>query len=177
MLMDRYKNIHFYTEDEAIGWFQEYTLYGQREITRPQGAAMQYYMSHFMYLPNTLIAHVLGRKPWHVNQTIQRLMEASEMTRVPVTMNESYQEHIEDMDDFSREVFGAKNPEFSMILDDKTRAWILWSAQKASGWFEDSEIEPDQSTMIDELLNVIGLPSGGWMADIIADNFKIDYHD
>lgn len=177
MLMNRYKNIHFYSEEEAHLWANQYLASQDREPTRQQGAAMQYYMSHFMYLPNTLIADILGRKPWHVNQTIQRMIEASEMTRIPVTMNESYQHYIEDMDDFSREEFSAKNPELCMILDEKTRAWVLWNAQKASGWFEDSEMEPDQSTIIDELLNVIGLPAGGWMADIIAENFKIDYHE
>jgi len=175
--MNEYKNIHFYSEEEALEWSQRYLEWSGGEMTRAQGAAMQYYMSYFMYLPNTLIAHILGRKPWHVNQTVQRLVESAEDSRVPVTMNDSYQAHIEDMDDFSREFYGAKNPELSMVLDDKSKAWIKWNAQKASGWFEDSELEPDQATIIDELLNAIGLPAGGWMADIIAENFKVDYHD
>lgn len=175
--MTKYTHTHFYTEEEALEWSQKYLLWSDNEITRAQGAAMQYYMTYFMYLPTSFIAHILNRKPWHVNQTVQRLVEAAEESRTPVTMNEAYREHIEDMDDFSREVYGAKNPELSLILDYKTRAWIQWSAQNACGWFEDSEVTPDQSTIIDELLNTIGMPAGGWMADIIAENFKVEYHD
>jgi len=175
--MGKHDSIHFYTDNEAREWAEEYLKYSGQENSRAQRAAMQFYMSEFMYLPNTLIADIMGRKPWHVNQTIQRLTEAAEMSRVPVTMNDAYQEFIEDMDDFSRENYSARNPEISMVLDQKVTAWIRWSAQKASGWFEDSELEPEQTEMIDELLRTIGLPAGGWMGDIIAENYKIIYHD
>ena len=134
-------------------------------------------MSRFMYLPNTLIAYITDRKPWHVNQTIQRLVEAASDSRIPVTMNDNYREHIEDMDDLARDCFGAKNPELDMVLDDRDKAFLLWHSQKSTGWFEDSDLEPDQSSIIDELLNTIGLPAGGWMAEVIAASFKIDYHD
>lgn len=174
--MNKYKNIHFYTEEDALEWSSQYQKQFGSPMSRAQKAAMQYYMSYFMYLPNTLIANILGRKPWHVNQTVQRLIESAEESRVPVTMNEAYQEHLEDMDDFSRDVYGARNPELSMVLDEKDRAWIKWNAQKSSGWFEDVDMEPDQAAVIDELLNTIGLPAGGWMADIISENFKVDYH-
>jgi hypothetical protein len=176
MMDTKYSKIHFFSEEDSFQFYSKYCD-GYEDIGRAQGAALQYFMSQFMYLPNTLIAEILGRKPWHVNQTIQRLVEAAEDTRIPVTMNDAYRDYLEDLDDFLRDTFGCKNPELCMVTDYKTRAWILWSAQKASGWYEDSDLEPDQVEMVDELLKTIGLPPGGWMADIISENFKIDYHD
>lgn len=176
-MTQKYKNIHFYTFEDAQNWLNGYMEPYNHEYGRAQGAALQYYMAQYMYLPNALIAELVSRKSWHVSQTINRMMEAAEMTRIPVTMNESYQEYIEKMDDFSREFFNAKNPELCMVLDDKVNAWIRWNAQKASGYYEDERNEPDQKEIIDEMLNVLGLPGGGWMQDIILSNFKVDYHE
>ena len=174
--MNRYDKIHFYTEDEARLWADQYRV-SASDMSRAHGAAMQFYMHQFMYLPNTLIGDIVQRKPWHVNQTIQRLKEAADLMRVPVTMNESYQLFLEEMDDFSRQEFGARNPEISMVLDPKDKAWIQWNAQKASGWFDESELEPQQEEIINELLKTIGLPPNGWMLDIISNNFKILHHE
>lgn len=173
----KYQNIHFYTKLEAELWLEGYMEPYQGEYGRAQGAALQYYMSQYMYLPNALIAELVSRKPWHVNQTITRLLEAADMTRVPVTMNEAYQEFIEQMDDYAREHFAARNPELCLISDDKVKAWILWNSQKTCGYYEDCEHEPDQGEIVDELLRTIGLPTGGWMREIIESNFKIDYHE
>lgn len=175
----RIDQCHFYTEAEALEFYSRYRmLYDASEsFSRGQSAALQYYMSRFMYLPNTLIAYITDRKPWHVNQTIQRLVEAASESRTPVTMNESYRSHIEDLDDLAREMYEAKNPELDMVLSEKDRAYLLWNSQKSTGWYEDSDMEPDQREIVDELLNTLGLPAGGWMADVIASNFKIDYHD
>lgn len=176
-MTQKYKNIYFYTLEDAQVWLEGYMAPYGDEYGRAQGAAMQYYMSQFMYLPNSLIAEIMGRKPWHVSQTINRMLEAADTTRVPVTMNNSYQEYIEEMDDFSRDHFNAKNPELCMVLDDKLAAWIKWNAQKVSGYYDDVDDGPEQVEIVDELLNVLGLPGGGWMRDIIMSNFKVDYND
>jgi hypothetical protein len=81
------------------------------------------------------------------------------------------------MDDLSRENFGAKNRELSMVLDAKDRAYLQWSAQKACGWFDEVDNEPDQVELVDELLITLGLPRGGWMAKVILENYKLDIHD
>lgn len=176
LLMNRYNNIHFYTEEDARLWADRYMVCAG-DMSRAHGAAMQFYMHQFMYLPYTFIGDIVKRKPWHVKQTVQRMEEAAELSRIPVTMNESYQTFLEDMDDFSREEFGARNPELSMVLDPKDAAWIQWNAQKASGWFDESELEPQQEEIINDLLQAIGLPPNGWMLDVIANNFKIHYHE
>lgn len=173
------KNTKFYTEEEVFDLIDLYRAkyVDEDKMNRAQGAAIQYYMSQFMYCPSTLIAHVFGRKPWHVNQTITRLTEAASESRTPVTMNESYRVYIEDVDDLARELYGGKNKEICMVLDQKEKAWLLWNAQKESGWFDDSSSTADQEEVVDELLRTIGLPPGGWMRDIIMENYVIDYHD
>ena len=145
LMRDRVKNSTFFTREQVCEFVDlaEKSFGVFNVMERKDRAALQYFMREFMYVPIGFIAEGLDRKPWHVNQTVQRLVESAEDCRVPVTMNDSYQAHIEDMDDFSREFYGAKNPELSMVLDEKSKAWIKWNAQKASGWFEDSELEPD----------------------------------
>jgi len=176
--MRNLNNTKFYSEEEVFDLISLYkaNYVEDGRMSRAQGAAVQYYMSQFMYCPSTLIAHVFDRKPWHVNQTITRMNEAASESRVPVTMNESYRFFIEDIDDLAREVFGSKNKELCMVLDQKERAWLLWSAQKECGWFDDSSNSADQEEVVDELLKTIGLPPGGWMRDIIMENYIVDYH-
>ena len=177
MLMVKGKE-HFFTQQEVTDLLE---LYKDKHVDggygRAQGAAVQYYLSQFLYLPNELIGELFGRRRWHVNQTIVRMMEGAEETRVPVTMNESYQQHIEDIDDLAREFFDARNKELSMVLDIKEKAYLKWTAQKTCGWYEDDDMSPDQVELADELLTLLGLPTGGWMAKAILEHFKLDYHD
>lgn len=169
---------HFFTYEEVGRLLERYNEeYCQEGYARAEGAAIQYYLSQFLYLPNDLIGEVFGRRRWHVNQTITRMMEAAEELRLPVTMNESYREYIENIDDLAREEFGAHNRELAMVLDIKDQAYLKWTAQKVCGWFDDEDMEPDQDEMVDELLRLIGLPAGGWMGKAIKEHFKLDYHD
>ena len=105
------------------------------------------------------------------------MLESAEDLRLPVTMNESYREHIENIDEIARSAYGAKNKELAMVLDIKEKAYLKWTAQKVCGWYEDDDMEPEQSEMVDELLRLLGLPPGGWMAKAIMEQYRIDYHD
>ena len=169
---------HFFTYEEAEELLALYRdAHVEKTYQRAEGAAIQYYLSQFLYLPNDLIGKLFGRRRWHVNQTITRMLESAEDLRLPVTMNESYREHIENIDDIARSVYGAKNKELAMVLDIKEKAYLKWTAQKVCGWYEDDDMEPEQSEMVDELLRLLGLPPGGWMAKAIMEHYRIDYHD
>lgn len=170
---------HFFTYEEVEHLLDLYNEICREGGTygRAEGAAIQYYLSQFLYLPNELIGELFGRRRWHVNQTITRMNEAASETRLPVTMNESYQQYIEDIDDLAREHFGANNKELAMVLDMKDQAYLKWTAQKVCGWFEDDEVSPNQDELVDDLLRLLGLPTGGWMAKAIKENFKLDYHE
>lgn len=169
---------HFFTHEEVGRLLAMYNQqYCEDGYARAEGAAIQYYLSQFLYLPNELIGELFGRRRWHVAQTLQRMQDAANEMRLPVTMNESYREYIENIDDIAREEFGANNKELAMVLNVKDQAYLQWTAQKACGWFEDDEMEPDQTEMADELLRLLGLPAGGWMAKAIKENYKLDYHD
>lgn len=170
---------HFYTYEEVQQLLELYKTEYEVEggYARAEGAAIQYYLSEFLYLPNDLIGDLFGRRRWHVAQTITRMKEAAEDTRLPVTMNESYREYIEIMDDLSRDTFGGKNKELCMVLDAKEKAYLSWTAQKTCGWFDGEDMPPEQSELADEMLRLLGLPAGGWMAKLITENYKLDYHD
>jgi hypothetical protein len=170
---------HFFNAEEVSTLLDLYRVAYECEdgFGRAEGAAIQYYLVEFLYLPCSLVGELFGRRRWHVNQTITRMKDAADESRVPVTMNEAYRDYIENMDDLSRENFGAKNRELSMVLDAKDRAYLQWSAQKACGWFDEVDNEPDQVELVDELLITLGLPRGGWMAKVILENYKLDIHD
>lgn len=175
----RLDSCHFFSAEEAQELVQEYVNLFVEDgewFARAEGAAIQYYLSEFLYLPCSLIGDIFDRRPWHVNQTLQRLKEAAGETRTPVTMNDSYRDTIERLDDLSRAHFGARNVELCTVQDEKERAWLLWSAQKACGWFDDNVNEPEQSEVADDLLRSLGLPAGGWMREVILENYRVDYH-
>lgn len=175
----RLDQCHFFSVPEVRELIAEYLKVYVEEgdwFGRAEGAAVQFYLSQFLYLPCSLIGEIFQRRPWHVNQTLQRLQEAAGETRTPVTMNESYRQTIEQLDDLARSLYGAKNVEISMVADKKERSWLLWSAQKACGWFDDGINETDQNEIADDLLRDLGLPTGGWMRKMITENYIIDYH-
>ena len=175
----RLDQCHFFSVSEVQELLEQYNALYVDEgewFARAEGAAVQFYLSQFLYLPCSLIGELFDRRPWHVNQTLQRLYEAAGETRVPVTMNEAYRDTIERIDDLSRTLYGARNVELSSVNDEKEKAWLLWSAQKACGWFDDNVNEPEQSEIADDLLRDLGLPAGGWMRKVIMENYKVDYH-
>lgn len=175
----RLNHCHFFTVSEVRNLIAEYlNLYVDEGdwFGRAQGAAVQFYLSQFLYLPCSLIGEIFDRRSWHVNQTLQRLHEAASETRTPVTMNESYRETIEQLDDLARSLYQARNVEIAMVSEEKDKAWLLWSAQKACGWYDDSVNEPDQDEIADDLLRDLGLPKGGWMRKVITENYTLDYH-
>lgn len=175
----RLDSCHFFTVEQVEDLIQEYsnTYVDDGDwFGRAEGAAIQYYLNEFLYLPCSLIAQVFDRRPWHVNQTLQRLKESASDTRLPVTMNDSYRDTIERIDDLSRSMFNARNVEISSVTDEKEKAWLLWSAQKACGWFDDNLNEPEQTEVADDLLRSLGLPPGGWMSKVIIENFRIEHN-
>ena len=140
-------------------------------------AALQYFMREFMYLPNTLIASITGRKPWHVNQTIERMKIAANETRLPVTMNVAYRDFIESLDDLAREYFDCRNVELSSCTEETEKAYLIWEGQKAAGVFEETAVDMTQIGLANELLSMLGLPREGWMANVIVENFRIEPND
>lgn len=131
---------------------------GRFELGGQHGAAVQYYLRQFLYLPYGVIAEVFGRKPWHVRQTIDRMVEGANESRTPVTMNADYQGHIEQFDDYCREHFGVRNVELASLTDDREIDYLLWESQKKTGRYEDTYgSEPLQHEMwmdVFDLLNV-----------------------
>ena len=131
---------------------------GRFELGGQHGAAVQYYLRHFLYMPYGVIAEVFGRKPWHVRQTIDRMVEGAEDTRVPVTMNEDYQGYLENFDDYCRKAYGIKNVELASLVDVSEVDYLLWQSQKKTGRFEETaHLEPLQHDLwqgVCQFLNV-----------------------
>lgn len=150
---------------------------GYDSMSRKDRAALQYFMREFMYLPNTLIARIVGRKPWHVNQTIERMKIAANETRLPVTMNLGYRDFLEYLDDVMREYYDCRNVELSSCTDETERAFLIWEGQKASEVFEEATVDLTQLGLANEMLSMLGLPREGWMADVIVKNFRIEPND
>lgn len=146
-------------------------------MERKDRAALQYFMREFMYVPMTYIAEVLGRKPWHVNQTIERMRIAANESRLPVTMNTFYRESIEILDDMCRDHFGYKNMEMSSINDESELAFVIWNGMKACDCFEENGLDESQKSLANELLATIGMAMDGWMSDIIVENFTLQRND
>lgn len=175
----RIENCKFFDVDSANDFFGlvckdrgPYT-----ELSRKDRAALQYFMREYMYLPNTFIAKIVGRKPWHVNQTIERMKIAANETRLPVTMNLGYREFIEYLDDVLREYYGCRNVELSSCTSETEKSYLIWEGQKASEYYEDAGVDLTQIGLAKELLSVLGLPRDGWMADAIVKNFRIQSND
>jgi len=125
------------TMDEVSDLVRSYML-GRFELGGQHGAAVQYYLRHFLYMPFSVIAEVFGRKPWHVRQTIERMEQNAESTRVPVTMNEDYQVHIENFDDYCRDKYDVSNVELGSLTNYLEADYLMWQAQKAVGRYEDT---------------------------------------
>ncbi len=147
------------------------------EMCRKERAALQYFMREFMYLPNTLIAKMMDRKPWHVNQTIERMKIAANETRLPVTMNFAYRDFIEYLDDVIRDYYGCKNVELSSCTDETEKAYLIWEGQKAAEIFEEAGVDLTQLGLAKEMLSILGLPREGWMAEVIVKNFRLEPND
>lgn len=128
--------VHLET-DQVKDLIAEYRK-GRFELGGQHGAAVQYYLRHFLYLPYGVIAEVFGRKPWHVRQTIDRMVEGATESRLPVTMNSDYQGYIEAFDDYCRDHYGVKNVELASLTDDREADYLLWESQKKTGRFEES---------------------------------------
>lgn len=146
-------------------------------MCRKERAALQYFMKEFMYLPNTFIAKIVDRKPWHVNQTIERMKIAANETRLPVTMNVAYRDFLEYLDDVLRDYFGYKNVELSACTDDTEKAYLIWEGQKACGVYEEASVDLTQVGLANELLMLLGLPKDGWMRDVVNNNFRLESND
>lgn len=178
-MRERIKKSHFYEPHEVYDFIGmvEQKMSKLPVMDRKDRAALQYFMREFMYLPMAYIARVLDRKPWHVNQTIERMKIAANETRIPVTMNLAYREQIEFMDELCREYFDGRNMELSSIADESEKAYVIWNAQKACECFEEIGVDLSQSGLADELLRTLGLPAGGWMSDVIVRNFRLQSNE
>lgn len=133
----RITNCKHLTMDEVRTLVKDYMV-GRFELGGQHGAAVQYYLRHFLYLPYSVIAEVFGRKPWHVRQTIERMEESATDARVPVTMNEDYQRHIESFDDYCRDRYGVCNVELGSLTNYLEVDYLMWQSQKAVGCYEEN---------------------------------------
>ena len=122
------------------------------------GAAIQYYLRHFLYMPYGVIAEVFGRKPWHVRQTIDRMVDGASESRIPVTMNDDYQMHIEQFDDYCREKYGVRNVELASLTDHREIDYLLWNSQKKTGRYEEHcSSDPSQNEVWSEVFSYLSL--------------------
>ena len=175
-MRQRVKNCTFFDVEKANDFFGlvQKDKGAYRDLSRKERAAFQYFMREFMYLPNTLIGKIVKRKPWHVNQTIERMKIAANETRLPVTMNVGYRDFVEYLDDLIREFYNCRNVELSSCSDETEKAYLLWEGQKASQFFEDAGVDLTQLGMAKEMLSMLGLPREGWMAETIVNNFRLE---
>lgn len=133
----RITNCKHLTMDEVRELVRTYMV-GRFELGGQHGAAVQFYLRHFLYLPYSVIAEVFGRKPWHVRQTIDRMEESASESRVPVTMNDDYQSHIETFDDYCREKYAVSNVELGSLTNYLESDYLLWQSQKAVNRYEEN---------------------------------------
>jgi len=175
LMRDRVKNSTFFTREQVCEFVDlaEKSFGVFNVMERKDRAALQYFMREFMYVPIGFIAEVLDRKPWHVNQTIDRMKVSADESRLPVTMNSTYRQSIETMDDMCRDYFNYRNIELSSMTDESEAAYVIWNGQKACHWFEETGVNESQLSLANELLATIGLPGDGWMADMIVENFTL----
>lgn len=149
----RITNCKHLTMDQVRELVRSYMV-GRFELGGQHGAAVQYYLRHFLYLPYSVIAEVFGRKPWHVRQTIERMEEAAKEARLPVTMNEDYQIHIETFDDYCREEYGVRNVELGSLTNYLEADYLMWQSQKAVQRYEENSSGHDgQFQMWEEALS------------------------
>jgi len=146
---------------------------GRFELGGQHGAAVQYYLRHFLYMPYSVIAEVFQRKPWHVKQTIGRMTTLAESTRTPVTMNEDYQLYIERIDDYCRDKYDIGNVELASLTDQKEVDYLLWNAQKATGRFEEHEDQPLQHDIWDEVFSFLGMDYTAEVVYDLCENYTI----
>lgn len=175
----RIEQCQFFDTDKALDFFElvQRDKGAYHSMGRKERAALQYFMKEFMYLPNTFIAKIVDRKPWHVNQTIERMKIAANETRLPVTMNIAYRDFLEYLDDVVRDYYGYKNVELSSCTDDTEKAYLIWEGQKACGVYEDTGVNLTQVGLANELLLMLGLPKDGWMRDVVNNNFRLESND
>ena len=136
-MRQRIKDCVFLDMDQVKGLVEDYKT-GRFELGGQHGAAVQYYLRNFLYLPYAVVAEVFGRKPWHVKQTIERMTSVADETRIPVTMNPDYQHYIETFVDYCRENYGVKNVELGALTDFLEIDYLLWQSQKITGRYEDN---------------------------------------
>lgn len=141
-MRQRIKNCVFLDVDQVKDLVKEYQT-GRFELGGQHGAAVQYYLRNFLYLPYAVVAEVFGRKPWHVKQTIERMTTVAEETRTPVTMNPDYQQYIENFDDYCRDNYGIRNVELCALTDYLEIDYLLWQSQKITGRYEDNSMASD----------------------------------
>lgn len=179
LMRHRIVNSTFFTREQVCEFLDlaEKSFGTFNSMERKDRAALQYFMREFMYVPMTYIAEVLGRKPWHVNQTIERMRIAANESRLPVTMNAFYRESIEILDDMCRDHFGYKNMEMSSINDESELAFVIWNGMKACDCFEENGLDESQKSLANELLATIGMETDGWMSDMIVENFTLQRND
>lgn len=138
------------------------------------GAALQFYLRNYLYLPYGAIANLLNRKPWHVRQTLERLHISVETSGVPVSMNPAYRIPLELIDDMYRSQYGVRNLDLQMA-SDKEQDYLLWEAQKAAGVFDNCG-EQNQHQMVQMLLTHIGV---AWTDEMVAKacaDFYVEYN-
>ena len=138
------------------------------------GAALQFYLRNYLYLPYGAIAKLLDRKPWHVRQTLERLQMSVEQSGLPVSMNPAYRIPLEIIDDLYREKYGVKNLDLQMV-SDKEKDFLLWEAQKAVDVF-DSCGESNQHATVQMLLTSIGITWTDEMVAKICSDYYVEYN-
>ncbi len=140
------------------------------------GAALQFYIREYAYMPHSMIARVMGRKPWHVRQTLDRMREASEASRVPTTLNSNYREFIEIIDEFFRHRYGFKNIELSSITNSAERDYLLWQTQKSTGHFDSNNESHSQYEVAQMLCSFLGVDYSDETLENLVENFHMEYN-
>jgi hypothetical protein len=140
------------------------------------GAALQYYIREFAYMPHSMIAKVMNRKPWHVRQTLDRMREAAEATRVPTSLNGSYREFIEQIDDYFRSKYGFKNVELSSLTNSSEQDYLLWEAQKKTNHYDSNSESHTQYEVAEMVCAFFGVDSTEEVLDGLVENFYMEYN-
>jgi hypothetical protein len=172
-MRQRIKDCVFLDTKQVVNLVNEYKT-GRFELGGQHGAAVQYYLRNFLYLPYAVVAEVFKRKPWHVKQTIERMTTVASETRVPVTMNPDYQRYIESFDDYCRSNYGLKNVELVALTDFLEVDYLLWQSQKITGRYEDNAMASDnQHDLWSEVLSELSMDATDEVIYKLCDRYTI----